>query len=83
VCFGSEKRGSIHCRSEHIKRIRRCARNRETEEYQNLAAWSPPSVGIDGLCRRSLQVSASDFTSLAAMQEGKIREKVEGSVGFI
>jgi hypothetical protein len=40
-------------------------------------------VGIEGFCRRSPRVPTGDFFSLAAMQEGKKREKVEGSVGFI
>jgi hypothetical protein len=47
------------------------ARTRDTEDYQNLAAQSPPFVGIDEARRQQRRTPARDFAGLAALPMGK------------
>jgi hypothetical protein len=76
-------RCSFPCELEPIEAIRKCAGAKGRGRGQRGKSGYLADVGIDGLCRRSPQVPRRDFVSLAAMQEGKKREKVEGSAGFI
>jgi hypothetical protein len=67
MSFGLMKRGSICCRLEHSKWIRRRARIWGREGVRKEAAESPVGVGIDDEGRRHPQAPTRNFVSLAAL----------------
>jgi hypothetical protein len=55
------------------------AKNRDTEDYQNLAAQSPPFIGIDEARRQQRRTPARNFDGLAAQSgEGKRGKRIGG-----
>jgi hypothetical protein len=60
-------RCSFPCELEPTEAIRKCAGAKGRGRGQRGKSGYLTDVGIDGLCRRSPQVPASDFVNLAAM----------------